>query len=171
MCHENSAVEIIESISKKLNEVLERLNESASRIQALPNEEGRSEIRNIGRSIGTILQIQNEIYGVRPDLRPIEPEPTPDPELDEQQKLLVATLDAASLEKIDALLLSCATKNWRKVAMLVGMAMSDKSHIKGVPDIFYAQRVRKLVENGSLESQGNLQAMRFSEVRYAAQDT
>ena len=164
-------MELIESINKKLHEVLERLNEVAGEIQALPESADRTQIKNVGRSIGTILQIQNEIYGVRPDLRPVEPEPTPDPELDQQQKLFVAALDPASVKKIDELLLSFAAHNWRKVAMLVGMAMSDPSHIKGVPDIFYAQRVRLLVENGSLESQGNLQAMRFSEVRYASQDT
>jgi len=34
-----------------------------------------------------------------------------------------------------------------------------------VPDIFYAERVRNLVAEGKLESQGNLLYMGFSEVR------
>ena len=34
-----------------------------------------------------------------------------------------------------------------------------------IPDIYYAQRVRRLVAVGELESQGNLEYMRYSEVR------
>ena len=36
-----------------------------------------------------------------------------------------------------------------------------------VPDGYYAQRVALLVDSGKLESQGNLEYMRFSEVRLA----
>ena len=51
--------------------------------------------------------------------------------------------------------------------MIVGITMMDlPNHIKGIPDTFYAQRVRKLVEGSHLEAQGNLQYMRFSEVRF-----
>ncbi|WEK97612.1 DUF3658 domain-containing protein [Xanthomonas oryzae] len=34
-----------------------------------------------------------------------------------------------------------------------------------IPDIFYAQRIRYLVSAGHLEASGNLNRMRFSEVR------
>ena len=37
--------------------------------------------------------------------------------------------------------------------------------IPDVPDIYYAQRVRRLVAVGELESQGNLEYMGYSEVR------
>ena len=36
---------------------------------------------------------------------------------------------------------------------------------KGIPDLYFAQRGRKLVEAGRLESQGNLSYMGLSEVR------
>ena len=50
--------------------------------------------------------------------------------------------------------------------MVVGLTMSSlQSHVPGLPDVFYGMRVRKLVEDGLLESQGNLARMRFSEVR------
>ena len=39
------------------------------------------------------------------------------------------------------------------------------NRVIGIPDVFYAQRVRKLVEDGHLEAQGNLAYMRYSEVR------
>jgi hypothetical protein len=34
-----------------------------------------------------------------------------------------------------------------------------------LPDIYFAQRVRHLVESGKLDSQGDLSRMRYSEVR------
>jgi hypothetical protein len=40
-------------------------------------------------------------------------------------------------------------------------------HKKGIPDLFYAQRIRHLIASGQLESQGNTTSMRFSEVRLA----
>jgi len=92
--------------------------------------------------------------------------PNSDPDLTEKEKDLVATLTSDDLEQIDRHLLSHATPYWRKVALLVGLTMMElPNRVKGIPDIFYAQRVRKLVEDGYLESQGNLKSMRFSEVR------
>jgi len=35
----------------------------------------------------------------------------------------------------------------------------------GIPGVYYSQRIRHFVEEGSLESQGNLAYMKFSEVR------
>ena len=75
-------------------------------------------------------------------------------------------LSYEAIQAIDYLLLSHAHAKWRKVAMIVALTMTDpENRNRGIPDLFYAQRVRKLVEEGRLESQGNLQEMRFSEVR------
>jgi hypothetical protein len=50
--------------------------------------------------------------------------------------------------------------------MLVGMAMGNEAvRVPGLPDLFYAQRVRVLVERGLLIGEGNLSFMRYSEVR------
>ena len=55
---------------------------------------------------------------------------------------------------------------FRKVARIVGIAMdANRDSIPNVPDIFYAARLRKVVEEGLLISQGNLDYMRFSEVK------
>lgn len=71
---------------------------------------------------------------------------TPDPELTAAQKSLVGELDETTLKNIDAALLSNANSNWRKVAMIVGITMSGMhNRIKGIPDVFYSQRVRKLL--------------------------
>jgi hypothetical protein len=45
------------------------------------------------------------------------------------------------------------------------MASAGPYRFENVPDVFYSQRAKALVENGLLESQGNLDFMRYSEVR------
>jgi hypothetical protein len=86
-----------------------------------------------------------------------------------EQALRVSQLNQQDLQKMDRVLLAQASHSWRKVARIVGNAMSDHtSRIDGIPDLYYAQRVRHLVELGKLESQGNLAHMQFSEVRLPA---
>lgn len=91
----------------------------------------------------------------------------PDGPLTPEQEVVVAKLSPEDLAKIDEGLLSNCCENWRKVAMVVGTTMmSDGPYrFEDVPDVFYSQRVRALVESGLLESQGNLDFMRYSEVR------
>ena len=75
-------------------------------------------------------------------------------------------LAESDLEKIDLALLNHATNNWRKVAMIVGLTMTDLSDgFPDVSDLFYGGRVSLLVEQGKLISQGDLSQMRYSEVR------
>jgi beta-lactamase superfamily II metal-dependent hydrolase len=124
------------------------------------------EIPAIGKAIAYILRIQRRIYNQPPELQPIDAEvPEPDPDLTEDEKKIVDKLSQEEIQEIDDVLMSHAHYNWRKVAMIVGLTWNDlKSRERGIPDTFYAQRIRKLVEEGRLESQGNLQFMRFSEV-------
>jgi hypothetical protein len=90
----------------------------------------------------------------------------PDPPLNTEQSLRVSRLTQEDLWEMDRVLLSQASHHWRKVARIVGMTIGELSdRFPNVPDIYYAQRVRHLVEVGKLESQGNLAYMRFSEVR------
>jgi hypothetical protein len=89
-----------------------------------------------------------------------------DPALSPQQEALVQSLSAQNIEKIDAVLLSQATLRWRKVAMVVDLAMSAlEDRVEGIPDLYYAQRVKRLVEHGELEAQGDLSRMGYCEVR------
>ncbi len=91
---------------------------------------------------------------------------TPDPPLDAEQSLRVSRLRQEDLWEIDRVLLAQASPGWRKVARIVGMTIGELSgRLPNVPDVYYAQRVRHLVEVGKLESQGNLASMRYSEVR------
>jgi pimeloyl-ACP methyl ester carboxylesterase len=90
----------------------------------------------------------------------------PDPPLDVEQSLRVSKLTQEDLWDIDREILTQSARSWRKVARIVGQAIDKLSaRIPDVPDVYYAQRVRHLVEIGKLESQGDLHYMRYSEVR------
>lgn len=80
----------------------------------------------------------------------------------------IASLTDEDVAWIDQQLLSHCDGQFRKVAYVVGMAMSlDAERQPGIPDVFYAGRVRRLVERGVLEAAGDLSRMRYSEVRRA----
>ena len=92
-----------------------------------------------------------------------------DPPLTAEQQALVAKLTETELKAIDLALLANAHTQWRKVARIVGTTMSALAQRpKDVLDVFYAQRIQRLVAAGALEAQGNLKRMRFSEVRIPA---
>lgn len=86
-------------------------------------------------------------------------ESIPDPPLNAEQARVASSL-------IDAELMSHARRRSCKVAMLVGRAMNNEAiRVPGLPDLYYSQRVRALVEKGELIAEGHLDFMRFSEVR------
>ena len=90
----------------------------------------------------------------------------PDPPLTPEQALRVSRLKQEDLWEMDRVLLAQSAPTWRKVARVVEMTIGELSErIPNVPDIYYAQRVRRLVAVGELESQGNLEYMGYSEVR------
>jgi hypothetical protein len=91
---------------------------------------------------------------------------TSDPPMSNEEARIAAALSPEFVGRIDAELLSHAKRSNRKVAMLVGLAMDNPAlRAPGLTDLFYAQRVRALVEKGVLVAEGNLASMRYSEVR------
>jgi len=95
----------------------------------------------------------------------------PDKPLTDEQLKLVAQLKNDDLKAIDKALLSNACGYWRKVARVVGTTMSElPNKIQGLPDVFYAQRILHLVSEGRLLSQGDLNRMRYSEVRLPGEE-
>ena len=90
----------------------------------------------------------------------------PDPPLTPEQALRVSRLKQEDLWEMDRVLLAQSARSWRKVARIVGMAIGELSdRLPDVPDVYYAQRLQRLVAVGELESKGNLAYMRYSEVR------
>jgi hypothetical protein len=90
----------------------------------------------------------------------------PDGEMTSEEARVAASLSPAMVQQIDDCLLSHAKLRERKVAMIVGLAMMDKTlRVPGLPDLFYRDRVKSLVDRGLLLAEGNLEYMRYSEVR------
>ena len=90
----------------------------------------------------------------------------PDSELSEKQTKAVQKLTPTQVEHIDGVLLNNTDDNWRKIARVVGSSMLEfQNQYQGIPDIYFAHRVRKMVLGGSLESQGNIDRMGYCEVR------
>lgn len=158
-----------EIINEHLKAALEHIDSAISEIFKVPHEEA-SELYNIGligRAAGLISEFQRPIFNRNPQLKPPLPDDyVPDGKMSENEEAFVSMLSSEKLKEIDEALLSYAGKYFSKVAMLVSQMRSNKNiHIDGVPAVFYSQRIKYLVENGFLESQGNLDIMRYSEVR------
>ena len=162
-----TALQIIDRLAKmslSMNEVMQA-------IEAIEDEAEKKEMRQaIGNLVGrSYTDLMMPILRQYPELDPdkCSHDVEPDPPLSPAQLSVVEVLSDDELTEIDDALLSNCGERWRKVAAVVGFTMSNDMRDKfyGVPDIFYAQRVQSLVERGALESSGNLNYMRYSEVR------
>jgi hypothetical protein len=70
------------------------------------------------------------------------------------------------IARIDATLLAHTTKEFRKVAKIVDLAMKSLLDApENLTECFYSRRIAHLVRSGQMESQGNLRRMRSGEVR------
>jgi hypothetical protein len=75
-------------------------------------------------------------------------------------------LKTADLARIDSCLMSFIPDRYSKVAFVIGQAMLKlKDEYPGLPDKFYASRIKHLAAIGVIEAVGNLDRIRFSEVR------
>ncbi|MBS0432985.1 MAG: hypothetical protein JSS21_11365 [Proteobacteria bacterium] len=83
-----------------------------------------------------------------------------------KQQRRIEALSQLQLDLIDKTLLANSLPRWRKVAMVVALSMELlESTLPEIPDVFFSQRVQRLVSLGLLEAQGDLSRMRFSEIR------
>lgn len=95
-----------------------------------------------------------------------DPGELPDPDPTPTQLQGFQALTPEDIAEMDRRLLSYASTRQRKVAHIVGMAMTKGDDRFGnIPDICFARRVAELVKAGKLESFGDLRRMRYSEVR------
>ena len=78
------------------------------------------------------------------------------------QPAAIQITDASVAARVDDEIMRATTKDWRKVAMIVGITMQT---FRGIKDLEIADRVKLLVSSGRLEAQGDLEQMRYSEVR------
>ena len=121
-----------------------------------------------GEVIGAILsKLRAPLVLQYPELDTVgvDEEP-PDTLSNDEAKSLAESLTDSQVRRIDELLLADCVSSWRKVARIVGTALIQAPEdVAEVPAGYYAHRVKCLVGAGRLESQGDLDYMRFSEVR------
>ena len=87
------------------------------------------------------------------------------PLTEEEYQQRIDALTPADLQRIDDALMANASTQFRKIARVVGIAMSAREEDDRIPDYFYASRVRKLVGEGRLVAQGISNTWGFSEVK------
>jgi len=158
-----------ETLITLTTEAIEKLDLAIGEILKIPRSE-RDEKYKIGQ-LGYATALLREFqYQIVPALRP--PLEEPDPSLTNEQSARVAQLTEAEINTVDEMLLANTSRDWRKVARVVATTLPElQNHLEGIPDVFYTQRIRRLVENGALESQGDLSRMRYSEVRLPSDDS
>lgn len=89
-----------------------------------------------------------------------------DPPLTNEQQAKVNALSEAQIKAIDEAIWAAVVPEWRKMARIVGTAMTNlNDRVAGIPDIYYADRIRKLISSDRLEAQGDPSRMRYCEVR------
>ena len=76
------------------------------------------------------------------------------------------SLPGETLERIDQCLLSNTSHTWRKVARVIALTMTAlEQELPDLPDGIYTLRVKHLAASGSIEAAGNLDRIRYSEIR------
>jgi Protein of unknown function len=147
---------------------LAELSAAERAVRQIESPDERSALMQaLGVAIAEILSsLRAPVVRQFPDLDPPATLGPPDTQLDEQAAAAVARLTTEDIALIDRTLLAECVASWRKVARIVGTAMRELgATFDELPDGYYAQRIAILVQSGHLESQGNLEHMRFSEVR------
>ena len=92
--------------------------------------------------------------------------PIANPLLSAEEQVAVSKLTDTDIRVIDAAILANSSNRWLKVARVVSHTEEElRQRYPELSYIFYAQRLIQLVEVGRLDSQGDLEYMRFSEVR------
>ncbi len=96
----------------------------------------------------------------------VGPKKPPGPELSPEQEAIAAALDAEQVARIDQALVAQAGTRGRKVAMIVAMVVADsRLRVPGLPELYYARRVKELVRQGRLVAEGEPASVEHSEVR------
>ena len=155
-----------------LYEVYERalkvLSEAEALLWTLPDEPEREAYLQVHEDvvIAILRRLRAPLVQQYRELDTERPEGPPDSLLDEDEQLVVAGMTEADIEGVDKILVGHCTSQYRKVAMIIDLALRPESAgLDKVPFGYLVQRVQHLVESGRLESQGNLDYARFSEVR------
>lgn len=140
------------------------IDEVRAAIQAL----GKDDRRDLAAPLETVVtalhsELLRAIYDRFPDLIPFQEFPAITSALRWDQVRIPPSVSEAD---IDAVLFSVMGWQWRKMALVVGMAFGRCKEL-GLPisDEALAARIQVLVDADRLEAQGDLRKWRHSEVR------
>ena len=87
------------------------------------------------------------------------------PKLTAEQRKMVDQLSEANIRRIDQALLSNASTQWSRTDRIVLATMIELDNGMGLPTIYFAERIGYLIQEGLLESKGDLSDTRSGEVR------
>lgn len=146
---------------------LKAISEAEPVIWRLPKTPERDQFlhAHTGVIVDILSQLKAPLVRQYPELDTTLPEGPPDTELNDEEQRTVVAFSECEVAFIDSVLLADCATSWMKVARIVGTALTHWPEVAEVPIGFFARRVKALVEAGKLESKGNLDYMRFSEVR------
>jgi hypothetical protein len=161
--------ETAESLLRAYEEISSSLTSAEAVVLAMPQGTDRSRcFRALAELVATLqIDLRRPIYAQFPELQPQEPLPDePNTTIDSDDLAAIAALSQEDIDSIDSKLVSQCAAQWRKAARVIGATMSrGQPALSELPVGFFAQRLIALVKAGRLESQGDLQYIRFSEVR------
>jgi hypothetical protein len=147
---------------------LDVLCEAEPLLRALPEGEERERFVDVHSHVITdiLSKLRAPLVIEHRDLDTAVAEGPPDTLLDEIDVEASSRLTPEQLQYIDTSLLAECGPGWRKVARVVGQAMRKlEQEFPDLSDSYYAVRIVSLVAEERLVSQGDLNYIRFSEVR------
>jgi len=78
----------------------------------------------------------------------------------------ISTLKQAEIQFIDDTILSCISSTYKKQALVVISTRQKVEHkLPSIPLTYFSLRIQKMVEKGLIISLGNLNYLRYSELR------
>jgi hypothetical protein len=78
------------------------------------------------------------------------------PKLTAEQRKMVDQLSEENLRQIDQALLSNASTQWARTDRIVLATMIELDNGMGLPTLYFVQRIEQLVQQGLLETKGDL---------------
>ncbi len=158
--------------AEKLYGIYERalavLGEAEAVLWSLPEEPGREEYIDAHTDVvvSILSKLRAPLVIQYRDLDTHVHEGPPDTLMNDEEQAVANRLTPSEVERIDEALLSDCVSSFRKVARVIATALEQMpEQLDKVSVGYFAQRVIAMVDAGKLESQGNLEHIRFSEVR------
>ena len=86
--------------------------------------------------------------------------------LEQAERDAIARLDDGDLEQIDRAILSALGNTWQKAGFIAsGVMIAAPDEYEELPEVFYAVRIRALVQAACIEGKGDPQVLKTFEIR------